>query len=156
MKISRNIAYAVQATIELARAEPNCPIPCSRLAKIGNLPERYLPQVLRQLVTHGVLTSTIGVDGGYCLRRSPTEITLLDIIDSFDSALRLNVPEMQGIPDNAHKRLVTAIEQVLDVARQELNRLTVADLLENGSPTSVGLIPPVLWSSSAEVAGNSA
>ena len=87
MKISRNIAYAVQATIELARAEPNCPVPCSRLAKHGNLPERYLPQVLRQLVTRGILNSTIGVDGGYCLCKSPAEITLLDIIDSFDNAL---------------------------------------------------------------------
>jgi hypothetical protein len=60
---------------------------------------------------------------------------------------------MQGLPDNAHKRLVSTIEQVIGVARQELNRLTVADLLENGSP--VGLIPPVTWSP-AEVASNSA
>jgi len=155
MKISRNIAYAVQATIELARAEPNCPVPCSRLAKHGNLPERYLPQVLRQLVTHGILNSTIGVDGGYCLCKSPTEITLLDIIDSFDNALRVSVPEMQGLPDSAHRRLVSTIEQVIGIARQELSRLTVADLLQNGSPTGTGLLPSVTWSS-AEVAGNSA
>lgn len=151
MKISRNIAYAVQATVELARAEPNCPVPCSRLAKHGNLPERYLPQVLRQLVTHGILNSTIGVDGGYCLCKSPAEITLLDIIESFDSALHLSVPEMQGLPDIVHRRLVTTIEHVIDAARQELSRLTVADLLENGSPPGAALVPPIMWSS-AEVA----
>ena len=105
MKISRNIAYAVQATLELARAKPNCPVPCRWLAKHGNLPKRYLPLVLRQLVTHGILNSTIGVDGGYCLCKSPSEITLLDIIDSFDNALRLTVPEMRGLPRNAHRRL---------------------------------------------------
>jgi Rrf2 family protein len=154
MKISRNIAYAVQATIELARAEPNCPVPCSRLAKHGNLPERYLPQVLRQLVTHGILNSTIGVDGGYCLCKSPSEITLLDIVDSFDNALRLSVPEMQGLPENAHRRLVSTIEQVIGIARQELSRLTVADMLESGSPISPNLVPSVAWSS-AEVAGSS-
>jgi Rrf2 family protein len=119
------------------------------------LPERYLPQVLRQLVTHGILNSTIGVDGGYCLCKSPTEITLLDIVDSFDNALRLSVPEMQGLPDNAHRRLVSTIEQVIGVARQELNRLTVADLLENDSSTKVNLISPALWPS-AEVAERSA
>ena len=43
------------------------------------------------------------------------------------------MPEMQGLPADAHKRLVTTIEQVVFAARQELNRLTVADLLENGS-----------------------
>jgi Rrf2 family protein len=155
MKISRNIAYAVQATLELARAEPNCPVPCSRLAKHGKLPERYLPQVLRQLVTHGILNSTIGVDGGYCLCKSPAEITLLDIIDSFDNALRLSVPEMHGLPDSAHRRLVSTVEQVVDVARQELNRLTVADLLEGSSQASSSLMPPVMWSS-VEAAANSA
>jgi Rrf2 family transcriptional regulator, cysteine metabolism repressor len=155
MKISRNIAYAVQATLELAGAEPNCPVPCSKLAKHGNLPERYLPQVLRQLVTHGILNSTIGVDGGYCLRKSPTEITLLDIVDSFDNALHLSVPEMQGLPDGAHGRLVATIEHVIGVARQELDRLTVADLLESGSRKNIGLIPPVPWQS-AEVARNRA
>src|SRR6266404_8056803 len=109
MKISRIIAYAVQATLELAKSEPNCPVPSRWLAKQGNLPERYLPQVLRQLVTHGVLNSTIGADGGYCLCKSPDQITLLDIVDSFDDSLHINVPEMQGFPANAHKRLVTAI-----------------------------------------------
>jgi Rrf2 family transcriptional regulator, cysteine metabolism repressor len=133
MKISMSIAYAVQATIELAKAEPNRPVPSKWLAKHGNLPERYLPQVLRQLVTHGILNSTIGVDGGYCLCKSPAQITLLDIVDSFDDSLRLNMPEMLGLPANAHKRLVTTIEQVIGAARQELNRLTVADLLENDS-----------------------
>ena len=64
--------------------------------------------------------------------KSPNQITLLDIVDSFDN-LHVNVPEMQGFPADAHKRLVTAIEQVIGAARQELNRLTVADLLENGS-----------------------
>jgi Rrf2 family protein len=133
MKISRSIAYAVQATLELAKSEPNCPVPSRRLAKQGNLPERYLPQVLRQLVTHGVLNSTIGADGGYCLCKSPDQITLLDIVDSFDDSLRLNMPEMQGLPADAHMRLITTIEHVIGAARQELNRLTVADLMGNGS-----------------------
>src|SRR5689334_22550001 len=147
MKLSRNIAYAVQATLELASSEPNRPVPCSRLAKHGNLPERYLPQVLRQLVTHGILNSTIGVDGGYSLCKSPAEITLLDIIDSFDNALRLSVPEMQGLPESARQRLFSKIEQIIDGARQELNRLTVADLLEKNNSSAVNLISPPAWSS---------
>lgn len=136
MKLSRNIAYAVQATLELARAESNCPIPCSRLAKHGNLPERYLPQVLRRLVTHGVLHSTIGVDGGYSLCKSPAQITLLDIVDSFDNTLRLSMPEMQGLPADAREKLVTAIDQIIGAARHELGCLTVADLLENGGQSA--------------------
>jgi Rrf2 family cysteine metabolism transcriptional repressor len=133
MKISLSIAYAVQVTLELAKSEPNRPVPSRRLAKQGNFPERYLPQVLRHLVTHGVLNSTIGVDGGYYLCKSPSQITLLDIVDSFDDSLRLNMPEMRGLPADAHKRLAFTIEQIIASARQELNSVTLADLLENGS-----------------------
>ena len=65
MKLSRTVTYALQATIQLARLDgAPTPIPCSRLAAEGRMPERFLLQVLRNLVTHGILQSTRGVGGG--------------------------------------------------------------------------------------------
>lgn len=129
MKLSRTIVYAIQATLELARAEPNRPISCSQLAKHGNLPERFLLHVLRRLVTQGILHSTRGVDGGYFLSKTPSQITLLDIVESFDTTLHPHVPDLQGLPSHVRKPLMTALEQSAVAARQELQRLTVADLL---------------------------
>ena len=67
MKLSRTVAYAVRATLQLAQNPSDSPVPCSKLASDGNMPERFLLQILRNLVTHGILRSTRGVDGGYTL-----------------------------------------------------------------------------------------
>ncbi|HWB00312.1 MAG TPA: Rrf2 family transcriptional regulator, partial [Pirellulales bacterium] len=61
MKISRTVTYAVQAVLQLARADGSRPVPCSQLASQGQMPERFLLQILRSLVTHGILQSTRGV-----------------------------------------------------------------------------------------------
>ena len=60
-----------------SRRNPACalhggsPTPASQLAREGRLPERFLVQILRYLVTNGVLTSACGVSGGYSLARPP-------------------------------------------------------------------------------------
>jgi Rrf2 family protein len=66
VKLSRTASYALQAVLQLAQSDASgYPVPCSRLAAEGKMPERFLLQILRSLVTHGILGSTRGVDGGY-------------------------------------------------------------------------------------------
>ena len=60
MKLSRTVSYALQATLQLARSTSQVPIPCNRLAAKGDMPERFLLQILRNLVAHGILESTRG------------------------------------------------------------------------------------------------
>src|SRR5438045_1759087 len=84
MKLSRTLSYAVQATLQLAQLNEKRPVPCSRLSADGKLPERFLLQILRSLVTHGILTSTRGVDGGYALVRPAEKISLLEMIEAIE------------------------------------------------------------------------
>ena len=84
MRITRTIAYAIHATLELAGSKTGSPIPCSELAQRRNLPPRFLLQILRTLVKKGILRSTQGVFGGYALNRSPDRITLLEIVEALD------------------------------------------------------------------------
>jgi Rrf2 family protein len=129
VKVSRTIAYAIHAMLQLGRGNPGVPIPCSQLAQEGRMPERFLLQILRSLVTHGLLHSTRGVEGGYCLARSPEEITLRDIVEAFDNPLDPSVPPLDGLPESVRNRLVEMLQQVSGAARRELQKLTVADLL---------------------------
>src|SRR5689334_9398203 len=39
MKLSRTVSYAVRATLQLAQLEAQGPVPCSRLAADGKMPE---------------------------------------------------------------------------------------------------------------------
>ena len=47
MKLSRTVSYALQATLQLARSRSHDPVPCRQLAADGNMPERFLLQILR-------------------------------------------------------------------------------------------------------------
>ncbi len=148
MKISRTIAYALHATLRLGRAESRVPVPCSRLAGEGQMPERFLLQILRSLVTHGVLKSTRGVDGGYCLARTPDEITLCDIVDAFENPLEPVLPELEGLQQTVRDELMITLRSVSCAARRELDKVSLADLLNaNGDESGNGQsnLQPVPW-----------
>lgn len=95
MKVSRTVAYALRATLQLAEFNAQGPIPCSRLAAEGGMPERFLLQILRSLVTHGILQSTRGVDGGYALMKPPEEISVLEIIEAIEGPLTSTFPDSE-------------------------------------------------------------
>lgn len=134
MQLSHTIAYAVQATLALARAAPGCPVPCSELAERGNMPQRFLLQILRSLVARGILNSAPGVSGGYYLARPPNAITLLDIVESFDGSLQPSVPELCGFSANLHEELMTTVARISTAARRELRKVSVADLAKFTDP----------------------
>ena len=129
MKFTRTVAYAVQAVLSLAQAGGERPVPCRRLAAEGGMPERFLLQILRNLVTHGVLLSTRGVEGGYRLSRSAAEISLLEIIEAIDGPMSATIEVNTEAAASYHGRLASALARVSDLVRRELGSITVADLL---------------------------
>ena len=130
MKLSRTVYYAVQATLQLAQSESSAPVPCSKLASKGNMPERFLLQILRNLVTHGILRSTRGVDGGYSLVRSPEDVSLLDVIEAIEGPMDAGPPIGDGAAVDAEGQLQKALSQVTANARKELEAIKLSQLLQ--------------------------
>ena len=97
------------------------------------MPERFLLQILRRLVTQGVLRSTRGIEGGYALSKPPSQITLLDIVESFDDKPDPDFLELPGVSLDSRKRVIMALKLSAVAAQQELQRWTVADLLGESS-----------------------
>ncbi|MEX0675734.1 MAG: Rrf2 family transcriptional regulator [Pirellulales bacterium] len=134
MKLSRTVAYAVQAMLQLASSNSATPVPCSQLAGEGHMPERFLLQILRTLVTHGILHSTRGVEGGYSLARSPQEISLLEVIEAIDGPIAAALPTTEGAARAAYEvKLREALEQVASNQRRQLQAIKLSDLLEGSS-----------------------
>jgi len=130
MKLSRTVAYAVQATLQLAQIKSEAPVPCSQLAAEGHMPERFLLQILRHLVTHGILHSTRGVDGGYSLDRKPEEISLLEVIEAIDGPLSAAFPPMDGKHFSAvEARLRQTLDELTANSRRQLAAVKLSDLL---------------------------
>jgi len=128
MKLSRSVVYAVQATIQLAADESGEPVPCSQLASQGRMPERFLLQVLRHLVTHGVLISTRGVEGGYALERPASEISLLQVIESIDGPLALAWPDMPEGDASGGAKIRDLLARISDQCRKQLAEVKISDL----------------------------
>lgn len=95
------------------------------------MPERFLLQILRSLVTHGILQSTRGVEGGYSLDRDPSEISLLEIIEAIDGPLNAKPTPHEDLPQDCHDRLRCALEQVSNSTRQQLDEIKLSSLLEH-------------------------
>lgn len=129
MKLSRTVGYALQATLQLAEADPGTPVPCSQLAANGQMPERFLLQILRNLVTHGILHSTRGVDGGYTLDRPASEISLLDLIEAVDGPLFAQQALNEGLPQELVDQLSAALREVASVTRKQLSSIKISSLV---------------------------
>ena len=130
MKLSRTCVYAIQATLLLVRSTSGAPIPCSQLARKGKMPERFLLQILRTLVEHGLLNSTCGVAGGYYLSRSPRQISLFDIVEVFDISPKKTMPFLKHMSPTARTRVAERLRAAAAATRAELQKLSVADLVK--------------------------
>jgi len=127
MKLSRTVSYALRATMLLAQRESNRPIPCSKLAREGEMPERFLLQILRSLVNQGLLRSTRGVDGGYTLQAAPENISVLDIIEAIEGPL--DEAPNASVDAGAEARLNHALRDVSATLRRQLDAIKIAHLL---------------------------
>lgn len=129
MKLSRTVSYALQATLQLAQASPGKPVPCSRLAQVGEMPERFLLQILRNLVAQRILASARGVEGGYMLGRPPQQISLLELIEAVDGPLSTAVQISKTVPAESRERLTRALTTITALTRRELDCVKLSDLL---------------------------
>lgn len=102
------------------------------------MPERFLLQILRNLVAHGVLSSTRGVDGGYTLERPPEEISLLEIIEAIDGPMTSALPVHEGLPEPSRDRLERALSDITSLTRRELSAIRLVTLLAEVPVSTVG------------------
>jgi Rrf2 family protein len=87
MLLSRQAGYAIEAVLQLARANTSRPLSSGELAAAGNMPVRYLLAILRKLVRGGILRSRRGASGGYVLAKAASAISLLDLIEGVDGPI---------------------------------------------------------------------
>ena len=134
MRISRASTYGVLAAVQLSDSPASPPVPCSQLAQLGDMPERFLLQVLRTLVNEGLLKSTRGVDGGYRLAKPLSQITLLDIVQAIDGPIQPELPQIGGLTPQSQKKLAEALADVASDAKRRLSSVALSQLkpISNG------------------------
>src|SRR5437764_12006859 len=89
MKLTRASSYALHAVAFMATQKgQEKPVASHHIAAARGIPERFLLKVLKPLVSARVLRSVKGPNGGYRLAKSPSDITMLEIIEAVDGPVR--------------------------------------------------------------------
>jgi Rrf2 family protein len=128
LRISRASTYAVLAAIQLSESTGSPPVPCSQLAQLGDMPERFLLQVLRTLVNEGLLKSTRGVDGGYRLAKPLSQISLLEIVEAIDGPVQPDLPQIGGLTAQSQRKMAEVLGDIANDAKRRLGGLMLSQL----------------------------
>ncbi len=87
MMFSTKTEYGVRVMVELARHSGEDPVPLAEIASTGGLPLAYLEHLVARLRKAGLVDSRRGSRGGYLLARSPTEITMAEVVEALEGAI---------------------------------------------------------------------
>jgi len=80
LRLSKKTLLALEAVVDVAyNARPD-PVQSKEITKRQGIPQRYLEQVMQQLVREGVLKGVRGPRGGYRLARERRRITVGEIV----------------------------------------------------------------------------
>ena len=139
MRISAKVDYAVRAVVELAAATDEKPVKAERIATAQGIPLNFLENILGELRHAGIVRSHRGAEGGFRLARSPSEVTVADIIRAVEGPLasvRGGPPEEATYP-GASESLPRVWIAVRANLRRVVERVTVADIAAGRLPKTV-------------------
>ena len=86
--ISQTTEYALRAVVWLA-ANPEKPLTAQQIAEATRVPAGYLAKVLQGLSRSGLLHSQRGLGGGFTLARSPSALTMWEVVQAVDPLKRI-------------------------------------------------------------------
>src|SRR5438093_13562892 len=129
MKLTLASRYALHAVVHMASQRKNDPIASQLIAQARGIDPRFLLKVLKPLVGAQVLISAKGPNGGYRLARPATDITMLEIIEAVDGAIRGVAPPGKEEKDSPlRKRLEDICNQCAEQVRKHLAKVKISDL----------------------------
>ncbi|MFQ5551247.1 MAG: RrF2 family transcriptional regulator [Gemmatimonadales bacterium] len=135
--LSSSAEYALKAVIFMAEQDDSRPVKATDIADALNIPRPYLSKLLHELARSDVLVSTRGKHGGFALAKRPSEISLLEVVNSFDRITvgrtcllgRIDCNDQSPCAVHSHWKAVS--EQV----SRFFGTTTVADLLHTPART---------------------
>lgn len=159
MMFSTKAEYGVRVMVELARRGGGDPISLAEIAEHDGMPLAYLEHVVARLRKSGLVDSRRGSRGGYLLARSPTEITMAEVVESLEGS----IAPIECISEGADGSIVCSREKqpghvcptkllwtrVRSSIVRTLQETTLADLvlapsLPSGATLATGPVLPAL------------
>ena len=136
--ISQKAKYALRALLALAKAEADCPVQISEIARDQSIPKKFLEQILLELKKEGMVASRRGKQGGYLLLRPASDITFGEVLRLIDGP----VAPLPCLSQIAYRRcedcdgekqceIRHVFARVADATRNILFNTTIADAVSD-------------------------
>ena len=134
--ISQRSRYALKALIHLARLKSGEARSTRVMAHDEQIPSTFLEQIMLDLKRAGFVTSKRGKEGGYCLARPASELTLATILRQIDGPVaplpclsRTAYRRCDDCADEAHCTLRLMLADTHEAVLAILEKRTLAEVL---------------------------
>ena len=87
MRIASSVEYATRIMLHLARLEPSTTLSAEKISEAENIPRDYMDQILAKLRRCSLVLSRRGAQGGYCLAKPPSAISMGMIVRAVDDTV---------------------------------------------------------------------
>ena len=133
MNVTARTEYACIAVMDLATSYGSGdPVRIGRIAETHGIPARFLVQILLQLKSAGMVSSTRGATGGYKLIRDPKEVSLGEVMSVVEGSRGL-IESSATVKTPISDSLAQAWTEVATTEKDMLDAITLADLLEEAT-----------------------
>ena len=137
MRISKKTEYAVRAAVILASQAQGKSIQARDIAETGEIPHRFLEQILLTLKRSGLVASKRGAGGGYCIAKEARLISVAEVISSVEGA----APASAALYGEGSFTGAAGIDHCFDSANQAylsvLENTSLEDLIQHDSGDSM-------------------
>lgn len=135
MRFSKASTYGLFAVRYIAEHDANEPVQGRAIADSYGIPLEYLLKILQQLVRAQVVLSERGPHGGFRLRKSPGETTVLEIVEALEGAITGALPVLgaEAEEDGTREIIETLCEESNQFTRSLLGATNVGHLINSKS-----------------------
>jgi Rrf2 family transcriptional regulator, iron-sulfur cluster assembly transcription factor len=136
LRLSRKTLLALEAVIDIAynaRAEP---VQAKEITARQGVPQRYLEQVMQQLVRAGILKGVRGPRGGYRLARERRRISVGDVV-RIAMSIDEGEEEFDGGSELGRKVVMPLIASLQEELMKRLDETTIEDICRRARSLSL-------------------
>jgi Rrf2 family protein len=137
LKLSRKTLLALEAVIDIAfNARPE-PVQAKEITSRQGVPQRYLEQVMQQLVRAGVLKGVRGPRGGYRLAKERRRISVGDIVRVAESIEDQDGEDAHPRSDLGARIVAPLIQSLQEELMARLDAVSIEDLCQRARAAGV-------------------
>lgn len=135
MRLTRAAEYAIRCILYLSRQGQGVLTSRQEIARQADIPTHFLAKIAQDLAKAGLIEIRQGARGGFILRKTPADISLLEVVETMIGEISLN--DCIARPADCRVRSHCAVHRIWldarDQLRSTLRQVSFAQLIADAT-----------------------